>query len=59
MLKENLKFSIDIAVNCTLSETEKNQLMVALGNAVRDVLGPTKSGYIEVCSEPSDEKTLG
>lgn len=54
MLEEGLKYDIDISINRVLSEAEKNNLMIALGEAVRDTLGPTKSGFILIYSEKNE-----
>ena len=52
--EEGLKYAIDIFVNRVLSETEKNNLMIALGEAVRSTVGPTKSGLIMIYSEKNE-----
>ena len=50
-MAQELRYSIDIAVNRVLSETEKNKLMIALSEAVEKVLGATKSGTVMIYSE--------
>lgn len=50
-MEQELKYSIDVAVNRVLSETEKNKLMLALSKALEDVLGLTKSGTVMIYSE--------
>jgi hypothetical protein len=37
-------FQIDLALDQRITEAQKNQLMVQLGNVVKEVLGPAKSG---------------
>lgn len=48
---EELKYSVDIAVNRVLSETEKNKLTLALSEAVEKILGRPKSGTVMIYSE--------
>ena len=50
-MAQELKYSIDIAVNRVLSETEKNKLILALSKAVEEILGKSKSGTVMIYSE--------
>ena len=50
-MEQELKYSMNIAVNRVLSETEKNNLMLSLTKAVEDVLGVTKIGTLLIYSE--------
>ncbi len=44
-MAEGYKYSIDLSVNKKLTETEKNKLFIALGDAVKSVLGkPAEDG---------------
>lgn len=51
-MAKKLKFNIDISVNKVLSETEEQLLRIALGQAVKTVLGPSKSGFVLIHSTP-------
>lgn len=50
-MAEELKYSVDIAVNKKLSENEKNKLMLALSKALEEVFGSAKSGTVMIYSQ--------
>jgi hypothetical protein len=43
-MAEGYNYSVDLLVNKKLTETEKNKLFIALGNAIKNVLGKPKDG---------------
>ncbi len=50
-MEKGVKFSVDLAVNKVLTETEKSQLMEALSETIQKVLGKTESGTVLIYSE--------
>ena len=50
-MSEEFTYSIDVDVGKELTETEKNQLMVAMEKALSDILGQPKSGTIFIYSK--------
>jgi len=50
--KRNYKYSIEIGVDCTLTEKEKNLLMIKMSEVLTEVLGQEpKSGTTNIYSE--------
>lgn len=51
MVDRDYKYSIELGVDCPLTETEKNQLMIQMPEVLKKVLGrEAKSGTVNIYS---------
>lgn len=51
--KRNYAYSIEVGVDCKLSDEEKNRLMLALSSSVQNVLGEARGGTCLIASAES------